>query len=163
MKTMNIFKKLGAAVMAMSLVCSMAISASAATNSIALGEYEPVLTVAASVPHDLDFFDGNALVEDGVTVTAPLLDEATVTVTLPSGVSYSATGYIQSAVIADESTGYEVSIDEDNNLVVVAPAGTTQATFAPVITFTVAITSTEGTVTRHQTVNATLSLKTIEA
>lgn len=161
-KNNGILKRLGALVMALGLTCALAVSASAVeAESLPAGaEFTPVLTVDASVPHDLDFFvdDIATVQDDGKTVIATLKDPATVTVTLPTGVSYSATGSISSASPSDATAGYDIYLDGDD-LVVVAPEGTTVETFAPVIRFTVNIISTGGEVTQHQVVDATLTLE----
>lgn len=172
-KNNSIFKKLGALAMAMCLTCALAVSASAL--DVGTNVYTPSLSVDASVPHTLDFFDGNASVttektgydpetdEDIYTdtVTMNLKNPATIIVTpFEGGPSFTATGTISSAVATAETlaAGYTVDLSEDGStLTVTCPHELTTATFAPVITFQVNTSATS-----HRAVDATLHLTAAE-
>ena len=163
-KNNGILKRLGALVMALGLTCALAISASA----MSAGEYTPSLHVDASVPHTLDFFDGNAEVTTenvvdefdeviGVidTVTMQLNNPATITVSLPFG-DQTVTGKITSAEAteATKEAGYTVELSADGKTLTVTHSHKAdEDNFAPVITFNVQ--NDYGT---HNAVDATLTL-----
>lgn len=152
------FKKSLSVLMAILMIAAVStVSAFAVTP----GPYTPVLnaTFPPGAPqHDLDFFAGPATVAaDGVTVTIPLINPATITVTYPNGTEVDSTGTIDGAVTS--TSGYSVSlVDNDldgiaDDLVVLAPVGTSAGAFAPVITFDVLLTTGS-----HPSVPATLTI-----
>ena len=156
-KNNSIFKKLGALAMAMCLTCALAVSANALVPD---DTYDAYLVVESSVPHTLDFFNNpSTVLEDGVTVKVPLKGTGTIVVTPYPVYSYEATGYISSATISAESEaeGYDAEI-ADGNLYVTCPEDIDESDFAALINFTVQITDTEGQVTSHREVPATLKL-----
>lgn len=125
------------------------------------GEYTASLTVNlpdTAPPHTLNFFSGPAEVtnEDEIsTVTIPLLNPATITVTPPYGPPSVQTGTIVGATVDLPYTVDLVDYDNDgiaDALVVTAPEGLTP--FAPVITFSVSLQSGQP----HSDVPATLTL-----
>jgi hypothetical protein len=146
------------------LMAILMIAAVSTVSAFALtpGDYVPTLTATfppGAPQHDLDFFDSPATVAaDGVTVTIPLINPATVTVTYPNGTEVESTGHID-GVTVDPLSGYTVYLtdyDADNiahTLVIVAPANTSISNFAPLITFAVQLDSGS-----HPSVPATVTL-----
>ena len=164
-KNNGILKRMGALVMALGLTCALAVSASALEAGT---QYTPSLSVEASVPHTLNFFDGNATVEtiaemdpdtleevEVDVVTMQLKNPATITVSLPFG-DQTVTGEITSAEAteATEEAGYTVELSADGKtLTVTCPHETTVEDFAPVITFNV-----QNDYGSHNAVDATRTL-----
>lgn len=168
-KNNSIFKKLGALAMAMCLTCALAVSASA----VDVGNYTATLSVASETQHDLDFFAGPAVVTevgDTSVMTVELKDPASVTVH-PDGMPFpvTATGSISGAVLSESYSGdvnYSVVLNRQDTdgdgtmdystLTVTCPSDVDVLDFAPLITFTIDITS--GPTTSHRPVDATLTL-----
>ena len=156
-KTRSSMKILACLMAVVAVLCSFAISASAMEP----GNYTPKLSVDSYVPHELNFFENDTVTvsEDRLSVIATLKDPAYVIVTPPgSSTSYTAEGRITSVTLADSSpAGYTVEFA--NDVLTITTSELIDADqFKPVLTFEVDIISTEGTVTRHQTVNATMTL-----
>ena len=153
-KTRSSMKILACLMAVVAVLCSFAISASAMEPG---AEYTPELEVKSTVPHELDFFDGSATVSsDGKTVTIPLKNPATVTVTI-GGNSYKAVGYISSAVSASE--GFTASVNDGHDLLTVtSDADLDVDEFTPSITFNVEVTDYEGGEVSHRAVTAVLHL-----
>jgi hypothetical protein len=133
MKLRSINKKVIAAIMAVFMIAAVS-----ATSAFAIdpGTYGASLESTISFPpHDLDFFDGDAVVTTSgtsATVTIPLKSPAYVTV---FGVTVE--GYIVGAYIDADDPDYDIynATVVNDNLVVTGPSGTDLDDFTPTITF----------------------------